>query len=344
MAAGWKPAFALLTACFAAAASSVDTHRVRAPIILVPGLGGSVLESKLTNVTQPSALCSTDHDWEVEWVTPQTAALVPCLLNNLIINYNVTTGKYQNQTGVEIRPYKFGGLGGVAALDPQLPLVSGYFADLIDALKDKGYQESEDLFGAPYDFRLAADGLAQIGWYKRFQNLIEEAVAKNHGMPAVLVTHSMGGLVTKYFLDLMAQSSWEPFTDWTRRHIAGFIAIAAPWDGAVSALKGQISGDPFDLPLPHALIRPVQKTSPSGPWLFPRAVVWGDAVLVNTTGGDVYTSRDAAQLLADLGLHQQSIVLPVVSELIQPLLPLKVHIRPLWDEWGLDASHKSYHT
>lgn len=74
------------------------------------------------------------------------------------------------------------------------------------------------------------------------------------------------------------------------------------------------------------------------------AVVWGDAVLVNTTGGDVYTSRDAAQLLADLGLHQQSIVLPVVSELIQPLLPLKVHIRPLWDEWGLDASHKSYHT
>lgn len=41
-------------------------------------------------------------------------------------------------------------------------------------------------------------------------------------------------------------------------------------DGAVSALKGQVSGDPFDLPLPHSLIRPVQKTSPSGPWLFPR--------------------------------------------------------------------------
>lgn len=40
--------------------------------------------------------------------------------------------------------------------------VSGYFADLIDALKAKGYRESEDLFGAPYDFRLAADGLAQV--------------------------------------------------------------------------------------------------------------------------------------------------------------------------------------
>ena len=116
----------------------------------------------------------------------------------------------------------------------------------------------------------------------------------------------------------MGKSPLEPFVDWTRRHIAGFIAIAAPWcrsrclpsgssqpistplagirsdmrvtvqsrkpcdildwharesvtapnswigvdmqtegrgrgpgrDGAVSALKGQVSGDPFDLPLP----------------------------------------------------------------------------------------------
>jgi hypothetical protein len=30
------------------------------------------------------------------------------------------------------------------------------------------------------------------------------------------------------------------------------------------------AGDPFDLPLPHDILRPVQKTAPSGPWLFPR--------------------------------------------------------------------------
>lgn len=58
-----------------------------------------MLESKLTGVRQPSSVCSTDHGWEVEWVTPGTAALVPCLLNNLIVNYNITTGMYQNQTG-----------------------------------------------------------------------------------------------------------------------------------------------------------------------------------------------------------------------------------------------------
>jgi predicted alpha/beta hydrolase family esterase len=40
----------------------------------------------------------------------------------------------------------------------------------------------------------------QIGWFKRFQNLIEEAVDRNHGQPAVLIAHSMGNLVTYYFV------------------------------------------------------------------------------------------------------------------------------------------------
>lgn len=57
-------------------------------------------------------------------------------------------------------------------------------------------------------------------------------------------------------------------------------------------------------------------------------MVWKDRALVNTSGGDRYTARDAARLLSDLGLHQQSIVLPVVSELIQPLLPVKVALLP----------------
>ena len=44
----------------------------------------------------------------------------------------------------------------------QLPVASGTFLDLINALADDGYREGVDLFGAPYDFRLAADGLRQV--------------------------------------------------------------------------------------------------------------------------------------------------------------------------------------
>jgi len=71
--------------------------------------------------------------------------------------------RYHNNTGVQIRPYKFGDMEGVAALDPQLPLASATYADMIKALGHAGYREGTNLFGAPYDFRLAADGLEQVG-------------------------------------------------------------------------------------------------------------------------------------------------------------------------------------
>ena len=42
---------------------------------------------------------------------------------------------------------------------------------------------------------------------------------------------------------------------------------------------GSISGDNFDVSvIPHDLLRPLQSTSPSGPWLFPAPSAWGDEV------------------------------------------------------------------
>lgn len=43
----------------------------------------------------------------------------------------VVSCRYSNNTGVEIRPYKFGGLEGVAALDPQLPDTTATYATMI---------------------------------------------------------------------------------------------------------------------------------------------------------------------------------------------------------------------
>lgn len=139
--------------------------------------------------------------------------------------------RYRNQTGVEIRTVDFGGVGGIAALDPALPQVpflvvltykkcfntsfkvrirgrqvvldcrvglllviyntettilfnefarhvhmqplqsatlcfwvqlTSVYQELIDTLVEVGYEVRRDLFGAPYDWRLAADGLEQV--------------------------------------------------------------------------------------------------------------------------------------------------------------------------------------
>ena len=70
--------------------------------------------------------------------------------------------RYHNQPGIEIRPYDFGGLGGIYSIDPALPAFTATYKPIIDKLLDAGYKENQDLFGAPYDFRLAGDGLEQV--------------------------------------------------------------------------------------------------------------------------------------------------------------------------------------
>ncbi|EIE25135.1 Lecithin:cholesterol acyltransferase [Coccomyxa subellipsoidea C-169] len=228
--------------------------------------------------------------------------------------------RYRNQTGVEIRPVDWGGLGGVESLDPSLPQITPVYKSLTEGLKKAGYKERVDLFGAPYDFRLAADGLEQIGFFQNLTQLVEHAVASNEGHPATIVAHSLGCLVSLSFL------TGKP-AGWLTKHVSSLVAISAPWAGSVTALKGSISGDNFDISIiPHGLLRPVQSTAPSGPWLFPSPDQWGDTVLVQT-GRKNYTAKDALQLLKDLELTQQAAVYPVVHNLTYPLpkVDFKIH-------------------
>ena len=47
--------------------------------------------------------------------------------------------RYSNRSGVDVRPRDFGGLGGVAAIDPALRDQTPYFQPLIEALQQHGY-------------------------------------------------------------------------------------------------------------------------------------------------------------------------------------------------------------
>lgn len=75
---------------------------------------------------------------------------------------------YHNQEGIQIRPYDFGGLGGIYSIDPDLPGFTATYKPIIEKLKDAGYTENQDLFGAPYDFRLAGDGLESVSTHPCF--------------------------------------------------------------------------------------------------------------------------------------------------------------------------------
>ena len=72
---------------------------------------------------------------------------------------------------------------------------------------------------------------SQVGFGGNFTKLIEHAVAKNDGQPATIVAHSLGCLVSLYFL-----TRQEPA--WLAAHVDSLVAISAPWEGSVTALKG----------------------------------------------------------------------------------------------------------
>ncbi len=70
-----------------------------------------------------------------------------------------------------------------------------------------------------------------MGFYQNLTQLIEHAVASNEGRQATIVAHSLGCLVSLYYI--MQQPS-----EWLHQHVNSFIAISAPWAGSITALKG----------------------------------------------------------------------------------------------------------
>lgn len=54
---------------------------------------------------------------------------------------------------------------------------------------------------------------AQTGHFDRFKKLIEDAVAQHH-RPAVIISHSMGSLVTLYLLTHLTDKAWRWVGRW----------------------------------------------------------------------------------------------------------------------------------
>ena len=57
------------------------------------GLAGSVLEEKLNRTSTPAFYCADQSDWKVIWLSLTAASRPDCLLSDLAVTYNETTGK-----------------------------------------------------------------------------------------------------------------------------------------------------------------------------------------------------------------------------------------------------------
>lgn len=124
--------------------------------------------------------------------------------------------------------------------------------------------------------------------------LIEETFKSNERKRVVLICHSMGCPVMLYYLNHKSQQ-------WKDTYIKSFVTLAAPWGGAVKALKAFISGDNLGVTFVQTLaFRKDERTFPSLAYLMPSDKYWPSDEVIITRPNKNYTSANYRELFDDL--------------------------------------------
>jgi hypothetical protein len=127
------------------------------------------------------------------------------------------------ETGCKLRPDE--GLDAIASLAPggigSSLLVGGtntVYAWLIQWVADNLGYDVTNIVGLPYDWRLSPDKMEdRDGFLSMTRSRIEASVATN-GQPGIMVAHSMGNLVFRYFIEwLRVQMREEAYKDYVER-------------------------------------------------------------------------------------------------------------------------------
>ena len=148
-------------------------------------------------------------------------------------------------TGLDPKGIKVRVAQGLEAADR---FVTGYWIwdKVINNLAAIGYDSSRLLL-ASYDWRLAYSNLElRDAYYTRLKAHIELSF-KIHKMKTVLVSHSMGGPVTFYFLKWVeAQNGGQGGSDWVEMYIDSWVNAAGPMLGVTKAMAAEFSGEMRD--------------------------------------------------------------------------------------------------
>ncbi len=200
-----------------------QTTPFRAPLLVLPGLGGSVLDATFDAAHDPPHwYCTGKQDAHLLWL--RVTELVPkvsnCFFYNIGLEYDVETNVYSNKPGVSITPRGFGNFSGTTCLDPDKGFcnITPYLVKLKAAYAAAGYVPGLNVRSAPYDFRLGPDAEGQIAYFARVQELIEQMFVDSGGEKVHLMGHSMGAAMG---YQLMAMSSPKTCTrcSWGSRFI-----------------------------------------------------------------------------------------------------------------------------
>jgi hypothetical protein len=202
--------------------NSTNPHENRRPpIFLMPGLASTRLVSwRYKSCSNPllSDVKVQDYVWMNLNMLLQMATIDgSCFLECMTLGLNQTDYD-DEERGCKLRPDE--GLDAISSLAPDSigskTLVGGkntVYAWLTQWLADNLGYDVSSIVGLPYDWRLSPDIMEKRdGFLTVTRRRIEAAVAHN-GEPGIMVAHSMGNNVFRYFLEwLRSQMHEEAFS------------------------------------------------------------------------------------------------------------------------------------
>ncbi len=108
---------------------------------------------------------------------------------------------------------------------------TNFYGDIINSLTKIGYEEGKNLFTFPYDWRI--DNTAQ---FSKLDKTVDDALKKSNASKAILIAHSMGGLVSRgYILSSSGRAS----------KIDSLISIGTPYWGSPKVYYALVMGYNF---------------------------------------------------------------------------------------------------
>jgi len=208
------------------------------PVFIFHGVMGSVMYADVDipeNIEVPKQCIRKGTKIPI-WLTKDilSPSKRECFSLYFKLHYDSKTNTLNDQKGVKIY-YPFNtSVEGVASMTPINPLISNVyrvFADVVDNLEVMGYKDTDDIQAAAYDWRRLNQGEE---WNKDLTKRIEEVVVRK-GEKAVLIGHSLGGIIIQEYLESKSK-------EWVKKYIAEVISVSTPWGGSIKAVKSLLSG------------------------------------------------------------------------------------------------------
>ena len=250
---------------------SISVNNSLTPIVIIPGLAGSVLTATGTKQSTVAPFCNKKLKEDQLWVSSQI--LLPnslsknCWMDNFTPRYDINTHIYSSAPGLKVDTPSFGSTFAIDSLfhiyGHQISIAGTYFHQFIKAMIKIGYTDNKNIHGAPYDFRLIIDNNYLHNYIYKTKKLIEETYTRNNNLAIMLIGHSLGGCISHQFLISMSK-------EWKNKYINCFVSVSSVFGGAPKAMKPSLSGDDLGLPGVNPIdLKPAMKLTGGALLLYP---------------------------------------------------------------------------